>query len=243
MISVCMPTYNGEKFIQEQIGSIIKQLGPGDELIVSDDGSTDRTLSIVSAFQDQRIKIIHHVRNVEQQKYKFMYATMNVENALSHAEGDYIFLADQDDIWLEGKVLHLLEQLKVYDLVTSNCTVIDEEGNLLHESYFNIIGSGPGLLRNLKVNAYLGCCMAFRKALLIRVLPISTHQVPHDIWIGLLAEIYGKVGFITTPLVAYRRHQHNLSPSGGVSRNSLYFKVSYRMMLIYSLIRRVSKIK
>lgn len=238
MISVCIPTYNGDKFLRAQLTSILTQLGPGDEIVISDDGSTDDTLKVVESFQDGRIKVCHNVRTTKRQNFKFMYTTQNVENALNHAKGDYIFLADQDDIWLENKVDILLEYLKSSDLVTSDCIVIDEHGNRINESYFDLVGARPGLLKNLKVNSYLGCCMAFKKELLSLVLPISKYQVPHDIWMGLLAEIYGKVSFVRTPLVAYRRHGKNLSPSGGVSNNSLYFKIKYRIILLLSVIKR-----
>ena len=89
MISVCMATYNGEKYLREQVGSILTQLGENDELVVSDDGSTDSTIDILKSYNDPRIKIFintgrHGVNS-------------NFENALRHADGDYIFLSDQDD--------------------------------------------------------------------------------------------------------------------------------------------------
>ena len=96
MISVCMACYNGEKFIQEQVDSIICQLGLDDELIISDDGSNDRTLDILFSYEDSRIKILHN-----RACHGFVG---NFENALSHAKGDYIFLSDQDDIWKKEKV-------------------------------------------------------------------------------------------------------------------------------------------
>jgi glycosyltransferase involved in cell wall biosynthesis len=238
MISVCIPTYNGDKFIWEQLNSILRQLGANDEVVISDDGSTDDTLGVIAAFNDSRIKVYHNSRTTARQKYRFMYTTLNVENSLNYAQGDVIFLADQDDIWLENKVCLLLEQLQSNDLVTSDCTIIDEQGDMINSSYFTLIGAAPGLLKNLKVNSYLGCCMAFRKELLNHILPISKYQVPHDIWIGLLAEIYGTVSFVPVPLVAYRRHGRNVSPSGGISGNSLYFKVAYRFILLFSLLKR-----
>lgn len=239
MISVCMPTYNGGKFIKAQLVSILTQLGPGDEIIISDDGSTDNTLKIVESFQENRIKVLHNARTTKPQRFKFMYTTCNIENALKQAKGDYIFLADQDDVWLENKVSILIEHLQSNDLVTSDCIVIDEYGKTIKNSYFELINASPGIFKNFKVNSYLGCCMAFKKELLSIILPISKYQVPHDIWIGLLTEVRGQVSFINTPLVAYRRHAQNLSPSGGVSGNSLYFKITYRLILLFSVVKRV----
>ena len=115
MISVCMATYNGEKYIREQIDSILAQLGDKDELIVSDDGSADATLSIVRSFSDPRIKIISNTGK---------HGTNgNFENALKHAQGDYIFLSDQDDVWLPGKVNICLQALQTAHLVVHDCYV------------------------------------------------------------------------------------------------------------------------
>ena len=101
-IVVLMSTYNGEKYIKEQVDSILSQLSDSDELIISDDLSTDKTLDILSSYNDKRIKVINH------QPHKglppHVYATLNFENALKNAKGDYIFLSDQDDVWLEDKL-------------------------------------------------------------------------------------------------------------------------------------------
>ena len=96
MISVCVATYNGEKFIREQIESILCQLSSDDEIIVSDDGSTDGTIVIINCIGDKRIRIIEGPRKHS--------PTFNFENALKEAKGDYIFLADQDDVWKTNKV-------------------------------------------------------------------------------------------------------------------------------------------
>lgn len=95
MISVCMAAYNGEKYIKEQLLSILKQIGPNDEVVISDDGSKDRTKDIVDSLNDKRIRYVEN-----KNKHGF---THNFENALQIAQGDYIFLADQDDIWRDDK--------------------------------------------------------------------------------------------------------------------------------------------
>ena len=103
MISVCIATYNGEKYIKEQLDSIIPQLGHEDEIVISDDGSSDSTLDIINSINDERIRI-----TVNQGKHG---VNSNFNNALLHAKGDFIFLADQDDIWLSGKVAECLKAL------------------------------------------------------------------------------------------------------------------------------------
>lgn len=123
MISVCIATYNGEKYIGEQIASILKQLNANDEVIISDDGSTDATLSIIKTFQDPRIRVIPGP-----QKHS---PTQNFENVLHHAQGDYIFLSDQDDVWKTNKVATCMKWLQKYDCVISNAEVTDEHLNIL----------------------------------------------------------------------------------------------------------------
>lgn len=115
-ISVCMATYNGGKFIKAQISSILNQKfhNPDDvltELIISDDGSTDDTLSIINGFDDARIKVYHHRATKRHEYFTSAFAcTENFNNAVSKATGDYIFLSDQDDVWYEWKIAHALDK-------------------------------------------------------------------------------------------------------------------------------------
>lgn len=108
MISVCIATYQGEKYIREQLASILCQLDDADEIIVSDDGSTDRTLDIIRQMADHRIKIVEGPHRHS--------PTLNFERALQEARGDYIFLADQDDVWKPDKVQVCMKWLQEYDL-------------------------------------------------------------------------------------------------------------------------------
>ena len=117
MISVCVATYNGEKFIREQIESILCQLSSDDEIIVSDDGSTDGTIVIINCIGDKRIRIIEGPRKHS--------PTFNFENALKEAKGDYIFLADQDDVWKTNKVEVCMKWLQKYDCVVSDAEVTE----------------------------------------------------------------------------------------------------------------------
>jgi len=127
-VSVCIATYNGEKYIKEQLTSILIQLEDTDEIIISDDSSTDQTVEIIKSLDDKRISIFEH--------QIFKSHVYNFENALKHAKGDYIFLADQDDIWLPGKINKTLSLLQNNDLVLSDAIVVDENENILFESFF-----------------------------------------------------------------------------------------------------------
>ena len=112
MISVCMATYNGQKYIKEQIDSILCQLGPADELVISDDHSTDLTPDIIKSYDDKRIKFFYN----ELKKG----VTHNFENALLKSKGDILFLADQDDVWLPNKIevtFNLMKQMECVNCV------------------------------------------------------------------------------------------------------------------------------
>lgn len=207
-ISVAMAAYNGEKYIREQIDSILMQLGPMDELVISDDGSTDGTKAIVAqmAQMDGRIRLLKGPgRGVKQ----------NFANAIAASDGDYIFLCDQDDIWLPGKVARVMEVFAGNpdcSCVLHDCRVTDAGcENTLQESYFAFRGSGLGVLQNIWKNSYVGCCMAFRASLKAAVLPIPDDIVMHDQWIGIIGELLGENYLLKEPLLLYRRHDDNVT--------------------------------
>ena len=229
-ISVCIATYNGKKYLREQLDSILSQLKGGDEIIISDDSSKDNTLEIIASYQDERIKVLPH--------QKFHSPIFNFENALRYATGDYIFLSDQDDIWLPDKVKQMKAILETCDLVVSDCKVVDKDLHVMDESFFAERKSGRGFWKNLYRNSYLGCCMAFRREVLNYVLPFPRKIAMHDIWIGLSVELHGKVAFIPEPLMLYRRHGENVSYGGGGSQNSLYYQLKYRIQMLCYLLER-----
>ena len=157
-----MATYNGQKYIKEQIDSILPQLSENDELVISDDQSTDGTTEIIASYKDPRIRFF--VNN------KTHGVAHNFENALAHAKGDIIFLSDQDDVWVEGKVEKMTSYMKQnhYDVVMCNCMLVDENMKpLTGKPHFNKVRpiKKPVFLNILK-NSWLGCCMVFSKKLL-----------------------------------------------------------------------------
>jgi glycosyltransferase involved in cell wall biosynthesis len=235
-ISVCMATYNGEKYIRAQIESILIQLSENDEIIISDDGSTDQTIKIVKEISDTRIVV---VRNTSKKG-----VTSNFENALKNATGDLIFLSDQDDIWMPDKVEICREGLNENDLVVSNCMVIDENQNVIYKSYFDVAKSGPGFFKNFYRSTYLGCCLAFRKDILSVALPIPpTLLLFHDWWFGFIAERCFKVKFIQRPCMYYRRHGETTSNTLAKSDLNLTNKIFYRVQLLFLGLVRVLKSK
>ena len=230
MISVCVATYNGGKYIKEQISSILLQLREDDEIVISDDGSKDDTIRILESFNDERIKVYHN-----QGKHGVV---PNFENALKHSMGDVIFFSDQDDIWDENKVEKCLVALNDADLVVHNSKVVFEDGSYPEGDFFQLRHSGSGYWKNLFKNSFVGSCMAFKKEVKDYVLPFPKHILWHDMWIGLMVEKHGHTKFINDQLLYYRRHGDNASATSEKSSFSCWFQMKYRLqMLYYTMIR------
>lgn len=240
-ISVCMASYNGAKFISNQISSILNQLGKNDELIISDDGSTDDTINIITSFNDNRILLLNHHKNSEKRKYIYPHylVSANFENALNYCKGDIIFLSDQDDIWVDNKIEIMLPYFEDYNLVMSDCYVVDNQGNVLSNSFFKGKNISNGTLKNILRPIYQGCCIGFRRDVLNIALPFPPMMILHDTWLGILSEHVGKNIFIHEKLIYYRRHLENSSFVEGKSKNSIIFRVKYRIVLLYFILKRL----
>ena len=229
-ISVCMATFNGGKFIREQVMSILPQLGEDDEIIVSDDGSSDETINILNSFQDRRIKVIAN---------KGRHGIVpNFENALKNSCGDYIFFSDQDDIWNINKVNTCILALKDADLVVHNSRILFERNCSKELDFFQWRHSGPGYWKNLYKNTFVGSCMAFRKEVKGYALPFPKHILWHDMWIGLITEKHGVTKFINDQLLYYRRHDGNASTTCSSSSFSRWTQLKYRIQMFYYTLNR-----
>ncbi len=213
MISICLATYNGSAYIEAQLRSIFEQLSQKDEIVVADDGSTDDTIAIIDAMGDPRIRWVAQGGRLGVVK--------NFERSVSAASGEYIFLCDQDDVWLPGKIDCCIAALHSHLLVVTDCKVVDSELNEIAPSFFRLRNSGSGLLHNLWKNSYLGCCMAFRRELLNYALPFPQGIPMHDMWLGMIAETHGSVSFLPKPLSLYRRHICSASDAAGRSSASI----------------------
>lgn len=226
-----MATYNGSRYIKEQIESILQQLPVDAELIISDDSSTDETVDIIKGFDDHRIVFLPG--------QQFKKPIFNFENAIKHATGDVILLADQDDIWLPGKIELVSEHIKEHGtgitLLMMDGNLVDENSNQIAGGMFSRRNAGPGIIHNLKKNSYMGCNLAFTRALLAKALPFPKKIPMHDSWLGLLAEVYGTVEFIDTKTMNYRLHENNSS----IFESTVWQKITWRWRLLYNLIIRI----
>ena len=198
-ISVAMATYNGEKYIKEQIDSILLNMNENDELVISDDGSTDQTKAIIQKYHDKRIHLIDGPHNGLKQ---------NFANALSHTRNEIIFLSDQDDVWMKDKVNKVLKAMEEENAtcVVHDALIVDKDLISKGQTFFEFRNSGSGIIKNIIRNTYIGCCMAFKRDCLEKVLPIPNTLEMHDQWIGVLNDKYGKSYFLNQPLIMYRRH-------------------------------------
>jgi len=229
VISICLATYNGSRYVEAQLRSILAQLSPEDEVLIADDGSTDNTIAIIDAMGDPRIRWVAQGGRLGVVK--------NFERSLSAAKGEYVFLSDQDDLWLPGKVDAVLEAFSLHPevtLVASDARIIDESGAVVADSFFGQRGHfSTGVLHNLVKNKYLGCTLAFRSSMLECFLPIPRDVPMHDMWFGVLNTVYGKSHYIDRPLIAYRRHGNNASPAVGAP---IVQKLVWRWRLVKNLL-------
>ena len=230
MISVCIATYNGERYIRQQIESIVCQLNVDDEIIVSDDGSTDGTLDIVKGIGDKRIKIIEGPGRKS--------PILNFEYALKASKGDFIFLSDQDDVWKPDKVEICMEWLKTYHCVVSDAEVTDNRLKPLYPSLYAIMQVRQGRIYNtIWKNGYTGCCMAFRRDVVEASLPFPKDIPMHDIWIGNVAAYKYNVIFIPDRLIHFRRHENTISCNGKGSKFTIWQQMKFRLNIIKNIIR------
>ena len=230
MISVCIATYNGERYIRQQIESIVCQLNVDDEIIVSDDGSTDGTLDIVKGIGDKRIKIIEGPGRKS--------PILNFECALKASKGDFIFLSDQDDVWKPDKVEICMKWLKTYNCVVSDAEVTDNRLKPLYPSLYAIMQVRQGRIYNtIWKNGYTGCCMAFRRNVLEASLPFPKNIPMHDIWIGNVAAYKYNMIFIPDRLIHFRRHENTISCNGKGSKFTIWQQMKFRLNIIKNIIR------
>lgn len=215
VVSVCMAAYNGARWLPEQLGSILEQLGPHDEVVVVDDASTDDTPAVLAAVEDGRVRVLQHPRN---RGYVRTFA-----DAMSAARGRLILLADQDDVWEPGRVGALVAALQDSDVVAGNVGVLGGP-DVLRGPYGqqrwrlraadsrrrarNVLGILAGN------RPYYGCAMGLRREALDRVLPFPAYLTEsHDLWIALYGNLTGSIAHLDQVVVRRRFHDSNASPS------------------------------
>ncbi len=208
-ISVCMAAYNGAQFIEEQIRSILSELSDTDEVVIVEDCSTDATVSVVNAISDPRIRLISNDQNVGYVR--------SFERALQESTGDYVFLSDQDDIWVTGRVAQMKAALQDRMMVVSNCTHFGGQAGRFHNIRVRSSDSQRhaanimGILVGYRL--HWGCAMALRAELLSFALPFPSYmRESHDQYLAMAGNVAGSIAYLDEDTILHRLHGDNLTP-------------------------------
>ncbi|WP_413694112.1 glycosyltransferase family 2 protein [Psychromonas sp. KJ10-2] len=240
MIDIVLATYNGERFLVEQVKSIqacIDYHTLVSRLIIVDDGSTDNTLNLITqlAKQDQRIELHLNESGLHGPSHNFGYG-------LTKTSANYLMLCDQDDIWFPEKISVSIQHLKQAEnrlppntpiLVFSDKQIVDENLQLICDSYFSLKNISKDWHRTFKQlcqqNVVSGCTTLFNRALMEKALPIPEQAYMHDWWLALVAHRCGEIVFIDKALIQYRQHHHNTIGARERSVISLFLKFTHHL--------------
>lgn len=212
MISVCMATYNGEKYLREQLDSILSQTYTNFELIICDDCSKDSTVQILNEYakNDNRIKVFVNEQNLGFKK--------NFEKAISLSLGEYIALSDQDDVWTENHLEVLYNLIGNYDIACGNALFIDKNGKSLGltlnqtDGFFYFEKNENLLYRLLCYNAcFQGSSMLIKKSLFEKALPIPQDVLYHDSWFAVCACLQNGLNYTFDIVNNYRHHNEQIT--------------------------------
>lgn len=233
-IDIVLATYNGEKYIEEQIKSVQRNAGYQflvNSIIVVDDGSSDNTLSIIKrlAINDSKIRIYVNENSL-------LGVIKNFVRGAYLSQANFIMFCDQDDVWLENKISVTFDSMIKHDvilphLIFSDLKIVDASLNTICDSYFTakkIPKNWHADMNNLvKQNVVSGCTMMANRALLQKALPIPNEACMHDWWFALVAKTEGKLTFVDQALMLYRQHETNAIGTGDKNPLGL-FKRIYR---------------
>lgn len=228
-----MATYNGEKYIREQMDSILNQTIQDIELIICDDCSSDSTIDIIKEYskKDKRIRVYKNEKNLGFIK--------NFEKAISLCKGEYIALSDQDDIWTPNHLELLQGALKNKVLACGNADIVDEKGNNLgmtfweQESFDSAPSSDFGKAMSIFLyrSPYQGAAMMIKRELFSYALPIPEFAPYHDAWFAAFACFCGGIGLVKVPILKYRRIQSSVTGNRKYRRPKY---LQYRNHIIWS---------
>ncbi len=242
-LTILISTYNGEKYLKEQIDSLYNQTCKEFQIIVRDDGSTDNTIEILKRYD---IEIIDSDDNLGA---KESFAKL-LEFALGNNDSNYFMFCDQDDVWENNKIEKTLKKMKMMEerysntpiLIHTNLSVVDEKLNLINNSFWNYEYINPklnSLNRLLLRNTVTGCTIMINKKLAQFSLPIPQNTIMHDWWIGLVASKFGKIAYLDEPTIKYRQHENNAIGAKKQKKINI-FKYAVKLFLVFKKEHRVS---
>lgn len=236
--SVVVTTYQGEKYIIEQLSSISSQTKQPDEVIISDDNSSDSTQKIVQKFIDENnLNNWFFIKNTKNKGWK-----KNFKDALELASGDIIFLSDQDDIWIETKIeemVFLFDKYEEVELLVSDYEIFKDHPPQLtkHSGTLKKINFDRKFIHN----QYPGCVYGFRKEFFYEVLDFWNLDLPHDQQLWLFANIRDSLYVYNKPLILYRRHNETTTGRDGLNRKSKLRNIKYEYLGIESVLEYIKQ--
>lgn len=205
LISIAMCTYNGARFVVEQLDSILQQSYSNLEIVIGDDASTDETVAILRRYQadDPRIRLLESERNLG--------FVRNFERVMSACTGELIALADQDDIWFPDKILTLYREMGAAQLIYSRVQVVNEAGEPLDREFPKVRRlEGRCALSLVFDNCVTGHACLIRRELLAQALPFPASVKVHDQWLAIAAAASGQLKASQQVLSYYRQHDNNV---------------------------------
>lgn len=226
-IAILMATYNGEKYICQQIDSILSQTCTDWELYIHDDGSTDNTIAAVESYVGKYPDKIHLIdgKSTGGAKYNFFYL-------FSQVEAQYYMTCDQDDVWLEKKIGLTYDKMQAIEdkadipcLVYTELRVVDGELNTIADTmseYQSLDCHKRTINQFILQNSVTGCTMMINRALRDKMLHITDidNTIMHDWWAAIVAAQFGKTAFIDEPTILYRQHGDNSLGALGINKLS-----------------------
>lgn len=213
VVDILLATYNGEKYLEAQLESILNQTYSNFRLLISDDCSSDNTKKILEKYKEKDNRIITFFQE------KNLGVIKNFEFLLKQVENKYYMFSDQDDIWKKNKIEKSIKKMEEFncDLVYTDLEVVDENLNVIYSSYWKLKGIYKKIKKynnfeSLYLNNFItGCTIISKKEFIDKVLPLpnTSKYVLHDYWIPLIISQYGKIDYIEEPLIKYRQHKNN----------------------------------
>lgn len=236
-ISVCIATFNGGDYIEEQLLSILNQIGESDEVVIVDDGSTDDTVSTILKLQDHRIKLTAHTLN---RGY-----VRTFEDSITLARGSVIMLSDQDDMWPPGRVNKILNAFE-----NANTDVIVGKFSYMfgslpppYSSSFRKANDNCGLVNLAWWFAgrlpFYGCCIAFKAEIRPSLIPFSCDAIGHDHALAIYSNVHDSVYFLDEAIVLRRLHSSNLTSSNRSIPQKLISRVRFLRVVLRHYRRRI----
>ena len=231
-ISILLSTYNGGKYLKEQLDSILSQSFNDFKVLVRDDGSTDNTVAILKEYE----KMYPTKINLIKDDGGNLRSTRSFMRLLENSDSEYVMFCDQDDVWLPEKVERTLKKIiemkqefgDIPLLVHTDLVVVDENLSIINNSFFNFQKIDPykDSFNNLLMqNVITGCTVMINKELVLKCLPIPDGVIIHDWWAGLVASKFGRIGYLSQATIQYRQHRANVVGAKGFTIRAVFRKI------------------